>query len=54
MRDRHTDEPVEIECDTADLCALYGGCDKCPGFLARKGQTPVFCIHFCHRVDADS
>jgi hypothetical protein len=45
---------------TPNLCALFGACDKCPGWASVGATTLapdypnqdeiVFCKHECHRV----
>jgi hypothetical protein len=43
---------------TGDLCAFFGGCEKCPGFTEAGKVRPgdpnpdarAFCTHWCHQV----
>lgn len=54
------EEPTVLT--TPNLCALFGGCERCPGFasVAATGLLPnhphpdelVCCTHECHRVAA--
>jgi hypothetical protein len=48
----------EIVVQTEDLCALMGGCDRCPGH-AKAGdcglseldpEEYVLCTHWCHEI----
>ena len=55
------DEPSVLT--TPNLCALFGGCERCPGFASVEatGLDPnhsdpaelVYCTHKCHMVGSD-
>jgi hypothetical protein len=48
----------EVTVQTANLCAIFSGCDKCPGHVRAGDLGPgndkpdelVFCIHGCHMI----
>lgn len=52
------DLPEGVSLLTGDLCAFFGGCEKCPGHaktgvvnpeLEDAGAT-VLCNHWCHQI----
>jgi hypothetical protein len=55
------DEPSVL---ATNLCALFGGCERCPGFttVEATGLDPnhprpdelVFCTHACHKVATEA